>query len=1205
MKTTKVGRRPRTVELALLGPLELRVEGRRRPTPPPSARRLLIYLALEGGIVSRDNLISLLWPGIATDRSRPRLSQALHQLKICLGRQGGPTLLVETNSLGLDPAALSIDAFLFQSLAGSARPQDHSEALALLRGNPYEHSDQSNPRWSAWYNRHIQILQSLAADLFARAVEESRSQGRLSETQDLARRWVAFAPESDLAHLALMRTLVEAGLENAALAHCDLFVKRLAEEHGHRPGKAIQDFRKRLRNKEQGVLSPQSDLTASYSFHNGAVTVLACYLQKTNESPESLVVRYYPLLIETARLFEGTPLLNPNSSMEIRFHDREDGVRRAGEAALRVRAHLENGIMAGYGIHCGTVLITNGPHPHILGDISRYAHDLALHGQGQIVVSEVARTRAPTSFHYTLTPELLTGSPTFFLLGVSSTPRPKPLRTFGRENELRSLQSAWTRASKTGQGAVVHIFGEPGIGKTHLLRQFCQDLPCHTHVREYRCVPEHQRSVLGSIEAVVRDILGGQDNQAFDYEALSTALTQRGIADEWLTRLWAAWLGISAGALGMTEEPTPSDYRDVLHESILDVLSYGLKEVPRIVIVDDLQWIDPSSLQVLSLFVKRVERSSCLVIFASRERGLLQLATARSVIDIAMTPLTPAATEQLILDVAPSSTKAIQKAIAARSEGTPLFTKTIAELVHSVADAQTLLPNSLHETLTARIYALGQAALVAQTASILGQSFQLSHLADLQGPMKDHLPQALGVLKDAGIFGFADETHMRFSHALYFDATIATIPAEQKRAWHGKAALLLSQDLGWSAAHPERVAEHFCQGGNLLEAVKYWRIAARRAATLLTPKSALLYLTSALTAIDGTPDSNQFWREELALRCDYLAMCWGVEGFASQPVRENLSRLLALCERHSVKGPPYYLALRGVWLGAFGYGDMREAERAGDALWAAASECEDPEFGVVAGRFAQGVSLLWQGKILDAADALEDGIRQCQPSFHAMSRRLLGEDVAISLRAYRAIANLIQGRLQDSQTEIDALWQETEDSGVLPNIAYVLVIHAALSFFQRDLERAPTVVARLEEVCHEASLGLWDAVGGVYRAWVNAELGLWTTTNAFELESTMGRIEELWRSGLSFCSTIQCAALLAVGEPTFPKAVANARALIEKTGADLMLPDLLLQEGLWNIHQEGRNAVAHGRTLMTFSKTLATRQGNRLVADRAQKALGC
>ena len=1192
------------VEIAILGPLQLRVDGRDRPIPPPAARRLLVYLAMEGDMRSRDTLTALLWPGIAKDRSRPRLSQALHGLKSALGRHGQHILRVEGDTVGLHVPHYELDARTFRTLATSGCRQDRRRALDLLRGALHGYDDRDNIRWQSWFSRQTDTLAALGADLFHTALNEARARGELSQAQDLARRWIGFSPFDELAHLAFMETLCESGLENTALAHADLFSRRLAEERGRRPGEALRAFRKRLTQPAAPVThrSPTAE-EPSPTFHMGTVAVLACHLRKAGEDTETLVVRHYPLVAEIARLFGGLPLLNPNGSMEVRFHDQVDGARRAAECALRIRSRLAPDVLIDLGIHCGTALVTYDTSPQIMGDVSRAAHDLAFRSTGDILVSGAARDAAATLFHYAPTDEPeIAGLAAFRLMEPRAAPLTHaPPRTFGREIEGRVLRTAWARVARSGRGALIYVHGEPGIGKTHLLHHFVQDLPADTLVRYYHCAPEHQRSVLGPIAEVVRDILGGHGD-TLTYPELSAQLGERGIRDAWLVDVWAAWLGIPVLDPVIETRTATADFKEVLYEGVLEVLANGLNEVARVIIVDDVQWADASSMELLALFITKIVRLPCLVVLASRGRGALPTPAGLAAIELSLKPLSMEAAAQLVSDVAPEIPVRVRRLIVERAAGTPLFLRTIAHLAHSANDAQTPIPDTLQEILVGRIYALGPAAGLAQAASILGQSFPSEHLARLWASPEDHFTRSCGVLKDAGVLVCDNEGQTRFAHALYFEAARATLTREQARSWHHKAALLLSQDARWSAAYPERLAEHFTRGGDLGEGLIYWRLAARRAATLLAPQTALLHLTAALNAIEESIDAEAFWRHELAIRCDFAAIAWGVEGFTSERIRANLARLLALCERYDVTGPPRYLVLRAAWLDAFGFGDMRKAERAADTLADAAYECEEPRFGVAAGRFAQGVSLLWQGRIEASATALEDGIRECRREFHALSRKLLGEDIAVSLRAYRTITRLAQGRLEQSLGEIDELEREAEDSGVHVTIAYVFTIHGALAFFKRDLGRAERVVARLEEVCVEASLTLWATVGSIYRAWTRAEAGDWTEDAARHLATALLGIETMWRSGLAFCATIQCAALLAAGDPGFPEAMRRARELIDTTGAYFMLPDLLLQEGLWHRRLRDPRMRKTALALMREAEIRAREQGNHLCADRAREA---
>ncbi len=1197
-------RRNRTgvVEVTILGPLALRVDGRDRPAPP-AARRLLIYLALENDMRSRDVLTSLLWPGMAKDRARARLSQALHQLKSALGRHGDHILRVEGDAIGLRPETYSFDVRTFRHLAVSTRKDDHAQALTLARGELQAHGEPGNARWQSWFGTHARVLEGLGADLFQEAVRDAREQGELARAQEAARQWIAFSPFDEAAHLALMEVLSESGLENAARAHGEIFIRRLAEERGQRPGEDLTNLRQELAERMGPRAHRESVEEGTPGFHKGTVAVLACHLRKAPEGAEALVVRHYPLFTEVARIFGGVAVLNPNGSLEIRFYDQEDTARRATECAVRVQSRLGADVIRGLGVHCGLALVMDDASPQIMGDVSWNAHDLAFRGAGQILVSESIRAAAPTAFRYTpADPPEIPGLDAFRIAATGEGSAAPLVHTFGRESEQRALRATWARALRSGRGALIHIYGEPGIGKTHLLRQFCQDLPTGTVIRHYHCTPEHQRSVLGPIAEVVRDILGCRSTSIFGYQELQARLRERGISDTWLVEVLAAWLGIPVPTPMIETQSAAADYKEALYESVLDILAGDLGRAARVVIVDDAQWADPSSMELLSLFIKRIAAIPCLLVLASRERAAMPVVTGSAPIEMPLKPLSEIAAAQLILDAAPETPLAVRREILERGAGTPLFLKAIAHLADG-GGVSTQVPESLQEILIGRIYAVGSAAKLAQAASILGQSFHADHLAHLCDAQAGEFARALGALKDAGILVWGDDQQVRFAHALYFDAARATVPQEQWRIWHRKAALFFSHDARWSATYPERLAEHFYHGGALGEALTYWRLAARRAATLLAPQSALLHLTAALQAIEESPDPGALWRQELAIRCDFAAASWGVEGFSSGRARANLTRLLALCEQRDVRGPTRYLVLRHAWLGAFGLGDMREAERAGHVLAQAAPECEDPEFGVAVGHFALGVSLLWQGRIEAAAAALKDGTRHCRPEFHALSRKLLGEDVAVSLRAYQAISHLVQGAPDRGFADIDALGAEAEASGVHASIAYVLTIHGALAFFQRDLERAARVVARLEQVCAEASLTLWDTVASIYRAWVEAESGHWTQDAAEHLRTALARIDAVWRSGLSFCSTIQCAALLAAGDPEFPTAARDARALIDTMGASFMRPYLLLQEGLWHRRFRDPRMKKTAMALVQQAEALAREQGNHSFAARARATL--
>ncbi len=538
----------------------------------------------------------------------------------------------------------------------------------------------------------------------------------------------------------------------------------------------------------------------------------------------------------------------------------EHAAERALHAALALAEHLPVGdtaLPAGLAIRVGVAsgLVIADPDGEMLGETPEKAGRLRdLAEPGQVFVAADTRRLADDLFAWRDRGQLVvrgvgpvSGSQVLGLSALSS--RSEALHSaamtplVGREEELRTLLRAWQQATR-GHGRLVLVSGEPGIGKSRLLAALEERLTGTPHASlRYFCSPLHQESTLHPIVARWEQEAGFArgDSPEERLRKLEEAVASAELSPEDFA-LIAGMLSVPTDGRYLQLELNPQRRKERTFGALLRRLGRLTQSDPVLLLFEDVQWADPSSLELLDTLIDRLSELPVLLVVSFRGDFTAPWIGSADVSLIALSRLNRRHSETLAVRVSAQRAlpRELLERIVTQTDGVPLF---IEELTKAVLDTSADLaaavlplavPSTLHASLMARLDRLPTARLVAQIGAVIGREFPHTMLAAVAALSQEQLARGLDELVTCGLVarrGAPPDAVYTFNHALTRDVAYSSLLRSRRQICHQRiATALVAYDNGSvRAAEPELLAYHFQEAGDFSAALAYW-IAAGDAA---------------------------------------------------------------------------------------------------------------------------------------------------------------------------------------------------------------------------------------------------------------------------------------------------------------------------------------------------------------------------------------
>src|SRR5262245_47335354 len=662
-------------------------------------------------------------------------------------------------------------------------------------------------------------------------------------------------------------------------------------------------------------------------------------------------------------------------------------------------------------------------------------------------------------------------------------------RFVGRDLELATLVDRWERAAE-GEGQNVLVVGEAGVGKSRLVYQLHERLAAVPHTwLECRATPYTEGTPFHPVIDLVQQGLAfaPEDTAADKVEKLQRAVTLARFDRAEAVPLVADFLEL-APPEGYPRLALNPDVQRRKTMELLAAWNLALAEVqPLVLLIEDLHWVDPSSLELLGRLMAQTATARVLLIGTARPDFTPPWPARSNLMTLQLARLTKRQAREMIEALAGGSLSAeLVDTLVARADGVPLYveelTKGVAE--PNVARGVDAIPATLADSLMARLDRLSAAKGVAQRASVIGREFPYALLAAMAEMDEAALQHGLARLVEAEILfvrGEPPAAAYTFKHALVQEAAYESLLKRTRQRLHGRVVdVLIERFPERVAAEPEVVARHAEAAGRPDDAITYYDRAGEQAQAGSAHEEAIGQFRNAIVLLEARPAGAERDARELRVQLALGASLNAVRGFSHAETGVAYERALVLAAA-TADGPRLGLARGGLGHVYYNRGEVERGRALGAELLADAEARGDREQ-VQMGHNAVAIPEFYQGKFASSLAHCKRALRLYEPVQHHAIVSVLGTDTGVNIFTVTAWnlwclgqpdAALVRAR------EAVALARRLDHPF---NLAHTLVFETAVHWFRRDVaaqrERASEVVA----LSQTQGFPLWLGVGRALHA---------------------------------------------------------------------------------------------------------------------------
>jgi class 3 adenylate cyclase/predicted ATPase len=672
----------------------------------------------------------------------------------------------------------------------------------------------------------------------------------------------------------------------------------------------------------------------------------------------------------------------------------------------------------------------------------------------------------------------------------------------GREEELELLLRRWSKA-KSGEGQVVLLSGEAGIGKSRLTAALLEHLATEPHTRlRYFCSPQHTDSafypIIGQMERAAG--LAHDDKSNVRLDKLDTVLAQTSTPRQ-DAALFAEMLSLPNDGRYPALDLTPQERRQRTLEALTAQLAALGEQRPLLMIVEDAHWIDPTSLEVFGRTVDRIKTLPVLLIVTFRPEFNAPWAGRSHVTSLALNRLGERETAAIIAHLVGNKELPadVMAEIVERTDGIPLFveemTKAVLEAESEGEARQTAaavpspalaVPASLHASLMARLDRLGPAKEVAQIGAVIGREFPHALIAAVARKGEPELRSALDRLIDAGLLfrqGVAPHAAYLFKHALVQDAAYGTLLREPRRALHARIAETLeSQFAEIAERQPELLARHCTEAGLIEKAVGLWGKAGQRSLQRSALVEAVEQLTRALNELSTFPATPALRQREIRLQAALMNALMHTKGYSAPETRAAIERAHLLIEQADAVGEPIedplllFSVLYGFWVLsylAFNGTALRQLA----AQFLALAEKKQATIPLMVGHRLVGTSLLWTGDVAQSRRHFDQAMTFYDQTQHRPLAMRFGQDIRVSTLCHRSWALWLLGYPNAALVDADDALKDAREIGHAATLMYALFLATVTYIWRGNYATANANARELIALAAEKGALFWKAHG--------------------------------------------------------------------------------------------------------------------------------
>ena len=742
----------------------------------------------------------------------------------------------------------------------------------------------------------------------------------------------------------------------------------------------------------------------------------------------------------------------------------------------------------------------------------------------------------------------------------------------GRDDELDRLSKLWNLASKQGNGQVIHLSGEPGIGKSRLVKAVADDPTGPDHIWWFHGAPHLQGSTFAPVIAHLEEVALKKDGPLPPVEKLRRRFP---MLNTDALALLAPLLSIEYNPRASVQSMSPARRRERLFEILLGLVETECVHIPLLLVTEDLHWVDPSTLELLERLGTRASDLRLMVLMTSRlarenESGashfhrmtLSQL--ARDDCHALLKSLwgdreLPAKTAHQIVD---------------RTDGVPLYIEDVTHSVlralsqepldashHHVEAQQLTVPMGLRDHLMARIDQLGDAKRIAQAGAVVGREFTRPMIETLTTTASRELDAHLDRLTDSGLVepsGTSPVTSFKFKHAMVRDAAYESVLKADRSVLHGRmAAWLEAERPELRMSQPEVIAHHYELAGAVEPAVTCWFEAGRRSVSRVGYVEAINHLKNAHRLLLVQPQSAARDRAELDIITTLGAAHAGSGAFSGKDTGKTYERALELCKLLDYP-PETFPVLSGAGSFQIMRTDFPRARKIATQSLKLAETKANPTGSVIGNRLL-GAAQFLTGQFDAAIDSLQTAVSlyDADPHRHRSYPVAYALDHKTTALCYLALSTLAVGRLDTALAVSEKSLTHSQNIDQ-HSVNYALCYQAALRHLRGDdPDTVRDVATESRDLAVKEDYATWVGISRLCRGEAVMRLG--------EIDEGLAEIElgvadharVMANTFLPFAQSVLVKGYLAAARPEKAlKLLAKAEALTEQTQQIWYTPEL-------------------------------------------------
>jgi predicted ATPase len=696
-------------------------------------------------------------------------------------------------------------------------------------------------------------------------------------------------------------------------------------------------------------------------------------------------------------------------------------------------------------------------------------------------------------------------------LDVASSRGLTPL--VGREQEVGLLLQRWEHA-KDGQGQVMLLTGEAGIGKSRLVQVLKDSVVVEPHTRwECRSSPYYQNTALYPLIDLMQRAMQWRQEETPEekFERLEQTLSQYRLPLEETVPLFASLLSLPL--LKERYPPlqwTPQRQRQKTLESLVAIVLELAEREPVLFILEDLHWTDPTTLEFLSLLVEQVPTTALYTLLTCRPHFQPAWHHRSYLTEITVNRLSRNQIEQVAIYVAGGKTlpAEIMQQLVDKTDGVPLYCEEMTKAILESGSLKEIdgryeltgtlptlaIPATLHDSLMARLDRLVTAKAIAQYAAVIGRQFSYELLQAVSELEQATLQRELSRLVEAELLyqrGLPPHATYIFKHALIQDTAYESLLRSTKQAYHRRIADVLAARFPEATENqPELLAHHYTEAGRYEQAIDYWHKAGQRALVNLAYVETIAHVTNGLALLETCPDIPLRVQHELEMQLMLGAAWMATKGYGAPEAEHAYMRSQELCQQMS-DTPRLADVLYGLRRVYTNRGELRKACATAEQSLRLAHQTQD-DATALESHYSLGYTLFQLGEFTTASTHLEHGIAssdrlQQQASLGVSSRT--GIDVGLCCRIILAWVLYVCGYLERALQNAGEVVRQSQARANPYTQAYVLSYAGFVHQFCRQVSAVYEEAEILIPLCREQKYGLFEAYGMHLRGWALGQQG--------------------------------------------------------------------------------------------------------------------